>query len=88
MAKSKTPAKRALTAEKNRIRNKGNKTELKSAIKSFEISLNGDNAEVANEKLLHATSLIDKGVAKGLLHKNTAARKKSGLAKRFNAMGQ
>lgn len=87
MAKSKTPAKRALTAEKRRISNKANKSELKTVIKNFEATLTGDNVDAAKEQLLHATSLIDKGVSKGLIHKKTAARRKSAIAKKFNAIG-
>lgn len=86
MAKSKTPAKRARIAEQNRMRNKAYKTRLKNAIKKFEGSL-GD-ADTARDNLIQVTSLIDKSVNKGILHKNTAARKKSALAKKLNAVTQ
>lgn len=82
MAKSKTPAKRARVSEDNRLRNKAYKSRLKTAIKNYETSL--DNPETARENLLQVTSLIDKSVTKGILHKNTAARKKSALARKFN----
>lgn len=82
MAKSKTPAKRARVSEDNRLRNKAYKSRLKTAIKNYETSL--DNPEKARESLLQVTSLIDKSVTKGILHKNTAARKKSALARKFN----
>ncbi|HEX3012249.1 MAG TPA: 30S ribosomal protein S20 [Syntrophomonadaceae bacterium] len=84
MAKSKTPAKRARLSEDNRLRNKAYKSRLKTAIKNYETSL--DNPETAREQLLQVTSLIDKSVAKGILHKNTAARKKSAIAKKFNTI--
>jgi small subunit ribosomal protein S20 len=84
VAKSKTPAKRARRAEENRIRNKAYKTRLKTAIKKFEGSL--DDAGTARESLIQVTSLIDKSVNKGILHKNTAARKKSALAKKLNTI--
>ncbi|MDD3894525.1 MAG: 30S ribosomal protein S20, partial [Syntrophomonadaceae bacterium] len=79
MAKSKTPAKRARIAEANRLRNKSYKTKLKSSIKKFEESINQTDVdmETAKSNLLQATSLIDKSINKGILHKNTAARKKS-----------
>lgn len=86
MAKSKTPAKRARVAEKNRLRNKAFKSRLKTAIKKYEGSL--DNVEAARDNLLQVTSLIDKSVNKGILHKNTAARKKSALTKKFNSIAQ
>ncbi len=84
MAKSRTPLKRARNAEKSRLRNKSMKSELKSSIKNYEASLTANDLDATRENLLQVTSLIDKGVSKGILHKNTAARKKSKLAKKFN----
>ena len=60
--------------------NKANKSEMKTVIKKFEAAvLTGDHAaaEVAYKA---AIVIIDKAVGKGILHKNTAARKKSQLA--------
>ncbi len=88
MAKSKTPAKRARRAEANRLRNKAYKTRLKTAINKYEASLATADTEAAQGSLLQVTSLIDKSVSKGILHKNTAARRKSALAKKFNALAQ
>ncbi len=84
MAKSKTPAKRARRAEANRLRNKAQKSRINTAIKKYESSLRQDNPEVAEEYLIKATSLIDKSVGKNIMHKNTAARRKSKLAKKLN----
>ena len=88
MAKSKTPATRARKAEENRLRNKAFKSRLKTAIKKYESALQEDNQEAARDNLLQVTSLIDKSVNKGVLHKNTAARRKSSLVKKFNSVGQ
>ncbi|MDD4561773.1 MAG: 30S ribosomal protein S20 [Syntrophomonadaceae bacterium] len=88
MAKSKAPAKRARKAEENRLRNKAYKSRLKTAIKNYESALQEDNQEAARDNLLQVTSLIDKSVNKGVLHKNTAARRKSSLVKKFNSIGQ
>jgi small subunit ribosomal protein S20 len=88
VAKSKTPAKRARKAEENRLRNKAYKSRLKTAIKKYESALQEDNQEAARDNLLQVTSLIDKSVNKGVLHKNTAARRKSSLVKKFNSVGQ
>lgn len=88
MAYSKTPAKRARNAEKSRIRNKAYKSSLKTSIKKYEASLTEDNMDAAREKLLQVTSLIDKSVSKGILHKNNAAHKKSRLTKKFNSLAQ
>ncbi|MDD4776621.1 MAG: 30S ribosomal protein S20 [Syntrophomonas sp.] len=86
MAKSKTPAKRARNAEKARVRNKSYKSALKTGIKRFELSLTGDDVDASRDILLKATSLIDKSVSKGILHKNNAARKKSRLTKKLNSI--
>lgn len=83
MAKSKTPAKRARRAEVNRLRNKAYSSRLKTAIKKYEAALKGDDPQAAQDTLLQATSLIDKSVNKGILHKNNAARKKSKLAQKI-----
>ncbi len=88
MAKSKTPAKRARTAELSRIRNKAYKSRLKNSIKNYEVSLTSNDVDAVRENLLQVTSLIDKSVSKGVLHKNTAARKKSSLSKKFNSLAQ
>lgn len=85
MAKSKTPAKRAKRAEANRLRNKSQKSRLNTEIKKYEATLKSD-VEAASESLKNVASLIDKGAKTGILHKNTAARKKSRLAKKLNAV--
>ena len=88
MAKSKTPAKRARNAEKSRIRNKAYKSSLKTSIKTYEASLLEANVDAAREKFIQVTSLIDKSVSKGILHKNNAAHKKSSLSKKLNSLAQ
>lgn len=84
MAKSKTPAKRARQAEANRLENKANKSRLKTAVKQYEEALQGGDLQEAQTRLKAATSLIDRNVSKGILHKNTASRRKSALARRIN----
>ncbi|WP_406677948.1 30S ribosomal protein S20 [Moorella sp. ACPs] len=64
-------------------RNKAVKSRVKTAIKKFRAALEqGDSA--AAEKLRQAIRTIDKAVTKGVLHPNTAARKKSRLQRLFN----
>jgi small subunit ribosomal protein S20 len=88
VAKSKTPAKRARRAEANRLRNKSYKTRLKTAINKYEALLATEDTEAAQGSLLQVTSLIDKSVSKGILHKNTAARRKSALTRKYNALAK
>ena len=66
--------------------NKANKSEMKTVIKKFEAAvLTGDRAaaEVAYKA---AIVIIDKAAGKGILHKNTAARKKSSLTLQLNKL--
>ena len=58
---------------------------LKTSIRKFEDSLKAGNIDAAKSLYKNAASLIDKAVSKGTLHKNTAARKKSRLAKKLNS---
>lgn len=58
---------------------------LKTAIKKFENSVKAGNLEEAQILYRKAVSLIDKAAAKGTIHKNTAARKKSRLSNKLKA---
>ena len=67
-------------------KNKADKSALKTAVKKFEAAMvAGDkaNAEVAHKNAIQA---VDKTVNKGILHKNTAARKKSSMTLHLNKM--
>ena len=64
-------------------RNKANRTALKTEIKKANAAI--QSGENTVEAVRAAQKKIDQAVAKGLLHKNTAARKKSALAKKANA---
>lgn len=66
----------ARKTEKNKIR----KSSLRTAIKNAENAVEKSDKS-ADEKVKEAIKKIDKAVSKGLLHKNTAARKKSNLVK-------
>ncbi|MEW6726801.1 30S ribosomal protein S20 [Desulforudis sp. 1088] len=84
MAKNRSAMKRARKIERRTLRNKMLRSSLRTSIKKFEQSLTA-GAEDAQEKLKKALVAIDKAVTKGILHKNTAARKKSRLTKKLNA---
>lgn len=59
---------------------------MKTSIKKFEQALEGANLSDAKAAFARATRMIDKAVTKGIIHKNTAARKKSRLAKKLNRL--
>ena len=63
-------------------RNKANRSALKTEIKKANVAI--ETGENTQEAVRAAQKKIDQAVAKGLLHKNTAARKKSALAKKAN----
>ncbi len=83
MANIKSAKKRAEIAERNAIRNAPVKKSVKTIVRKFNEADTKENAAVA---LKETIITIDKAVAKGVLHKNAAARKKSRLAKRLNKM--
>lgn len=88
VAKSKTPAKRARKAEARRVMNASRKSAMKTAIKKFESHVADNNIEQARTSFINAVSLIDRNSARGVIHKNKAARKKSRLAKKLNKLVQ
>ena len=84
MPNIKSAKKRVLVTEKKTARNKAIKSEVKSEVKKFlALVQSGDKATA---KFPTTCSVIDSAVSKGVLKKNTAANKKSGLAKKLNAM--
>ncbi|MBQ7132299.1 MAG: 30S ribosomal protein S20 [Oscillospiraceae bacterium] len=66
--------------------NKARKSNLKTTIKKAELAISTNAANKA-EAVAYACKKIDQACAKGIMHKNCAARKKSQLAKKLNAAG-
>ena len=79
MANIKSAKKRVLIAEANRQRNVAFKSTIKTAVKKALELANGEVKEALNTAVSKVYQLCDKAVVKGILHKNTAARKKSRL---------
>ena len=75
----KSAKKRVLIAEVRNARNKATKSELKTAIKKFEAAAAEGNRTEADVAYKVAVKAVDKAAAKGLLHKNNAAHKKSSM---------
>ena len=67
-------------------RNAMAKSLLRTSIRKLEKSLSGANIEEAKAALARTTRIIDKSATKGIIHPNAAARRKSRLTKRFNAL--
>ena len=80
MPNKKSAAKRVLIAEKNRLYNRYWKTRCKTAAKNFLTAVTVGDGELAGKRLDEAQSVLDKAVVKGVIHRNTAARRKSKMA--------
>jgi small subunit ribosomal protein S20 len=85
LANHKSALKRAKQNESRRLRNKVTKTRTKNATKNVHLALSGDTPEDAVARLNEAKSIIDNAAKKGVIHKNTAARKVSRLTKHVNS---
>ena len=81
MPNIKSAKKRVLVSQAKAARNKARKSALKTAIKKANAA-EGDERQALVQA---AIQKVDQAAAKGLLHKNNAARKKSALAKLLNA---
>ena len=81
MANIKSQIKRIKTNEKARVRNVAVRSSLKTAIRKFrEAVSSGDKGAITTE-LRSASRALDVAVAKGVIHRNQAANKKSAMAK-------
>lgn len=86
MANIKSQKKRILTAEKARHRNKAVRSELKTAIKAVRTAVEAGQLEDAQVAANKASRLLDKAASKGIVHKNQAAQRKSGVQKLVNTL--
>lgn len=79
MANIKSQKKRILTNEKARLRNRAVKSELKTAVRRVREAVAADDAATAFAAAQKACRLLDKAASKGVIHKNQAANRKSGV---------
>jgi small subunit ribosomal protein S20 len=78
--------KRTRQAEKHRLRNKAVKTAIKTVAKKVEAAVSGKKKEEAQKAFIEAAEIISKAASKGVIHKNTASRKISRLARLANTV--
>ena len=83
MATTKSARKRLRQSIKLRLRNRRRKGLIKDSVRQFESAVSAGQSDQAAARLKEALRLLDRVAAKGTIHKNTAARKKSRLAKRL-----
>ena len=86
MANIKSQKKRIITNEKARMRNRAVRAEVKTAIRATREAVEAGNGLLALEKGNYACKLLDRAVTKGVIHKNQAANRKSGLMKLVNTV--
>jgi small subunit ribosomal protein S20 len=86
VANHKSAEKRNRQAQIRRLRNKMNRTKMKTSIKKVDEAVVAGSADAAKEALINATSVIAKTASKGTIHKKNASRKISRLTKRVNTM--
>lgn len=81
MANTKSALKRMRQNERRRLRNRAVRSTVRTAVKVARAT----EGQAASAAILEAIRVLDKAAAKGVLHRNTAARKKSALARRLAA---
>jgi len=84
----KSAKKRVKISAVRRAANMSKRSELRTTIKKSLSSIAAGNLEVAKNDVRLAIIKLDKAVSKGLIHKNQAARRKSRLTKKLNALMQ
>ncbi len=88
MANHKSALKRIRSSEKRRQRNRVTRGTARSAVKRARVSIGGKDMAVAAVAVGDAVSALDKAAAKGVIHKNNAARRKSRLMRQLNRTQQ
>ncbi|MGE4353197.1 MAG: 30S ribosomal protein S20 [Oscillospiraceae bacterium] len=86
MPNIKSAEKRNQLAKVRNAKNKAEKSALRTNLKKFDAAVAQGDREAAATTYKVAVKSVDHAVSKGLLHKNNAAHKKSGMATKINAM--
>lgn len=86
MPNIKSAIKRTKIIEKKTLENNMIKSSYKTAVKKFENAVEAKDVSTAETLFVEATKKIDQACSKGVIVKNTAARKKSNLAKKLNSL--
>ena len=86
MANIKSQIKRIRTNEKARQRNVAVRSALKTTVRRFRTAAESGDAAAATAALEVASKALDKAASKGVIHKNQAANRKSGMAKQVASL--
>jgi small subunit ribosomal protein S20 len=71
-------------SEKRRLQNREQRSRLRTALKAIRAALEGNDLDAAKARLNETFSLVDKMANKGIIHRNTAGRYKSRIARRLS----
>lgn len=82
MANTKSAKKRMRQSERRRVRNRMVRSKVRTAVKVARTAVTSGGGD-ARAAVLEAIRTLDRAVTKGVIHRNTAARKKSALARRL-----
>ncbi len=85
MANTRSAIKRIRQNEKRRQRNRAVRSSIRTAVKNAGAALVGKTAE-SKTAVLEAIRALDRAVSQGIIHRNTAARRKSSLARKLNSL--
>jgi len=86
LANSKSAKKRAVTSEKRRQHNASRRSMMRTLVKKVLAAIEAGDKELATKEFATATPILDRYASKGLIHKNKAARSKSRLSAKINAL--
>lgn len=82
--KNMSAMKRARQAEARNLRNRMERSKIKSALKDAENAIQGENKEAAGQVLRQAIKTVSMAKTKGILHRNNASRKIAQLSRKFS----
>lgn len=86
MARSLSSQKALRRSTKRAQRNKARRSQIKTAIRKVDDAIVARDAEAAGKSLREAARVLDRNAQRHILHPNTAARRKSRMAKRVNVL--
>lgn len=86
MANTKSAIKRIKQSEQRRQRNRAARTAIRSSLKTARTAVVGKSPD-SKASVQEAIRTLDRAVSRGVMHRNTAARKKSALARSLNSLG-
>ncbi|MGI6259778.1 MAG: 30S ribosomal protein S20 [Anaerolineaceae bacterium] len=86
MANIKSQIKRNKQNQAARLRNRVYRGSARTYIRKAQAAIRAEDSELAETEVLKAIRALDKAASKGVIHKNNAARRKSRLMARYNAI--